>query len=123
MNSELICFIFFVRLKQKYINLYNKLELVISMDKKTDELMEKCKNMDESTVMGSCQVLLSMMKDKDIKLEDDPDQSYMGMAENLKPKDVSKVLALALKVRESGDIKDVELKNAASRIIRAIEMS
>ncbi len=123
MNSDLICFIFLVRLKQKYINLYNKLELVISMDKKTDELMEKCKNMDESTVMGSCQVLLSMMKDKDIKLEDDPDQSYMGMAENLKPKDVSKVLALALKVRESGDIKDVELKNAASRIIRAIEMS
>jgi hypothetical protein len=47
----------------------------------------------------------------------------MGMAENLKPKDVSKVLTLALKVRESGDIKDVELKNAASRIIRAIEMS
>jgi|ERR1039458_4575374 hypothetical protein len=123
MNSDLICFIFLVRLKQKYINPYNKLELVISMDKKTDELMEKCKNMDESTVMGSCQVLLSMMKDKDIKLEDDPDQSYMGMAENLKPKDVSKVLALALKVRESGDIKDVELKNAASRIIRAIEMS
>ena len=93
------------------------------MDKKADELMKKCKNMDESTVMGSCQVLLSMMKDKDIKLEDDPDQSYLGMAENLKPKDVSKVLALALKVRESGDIKDVELKNAASRIIRAIEMS
>ncbi len=38
------------------------------------------------------------------------------MAENLKPSDVSKVLQLALKVRESGDIKDPELKNAASRI-------
>ncbi len=93
------------------------------MDKKADELIEKCKNMDESTVMGSCQVLLNMMKEKDVKLEDDPDQTYIGMAENLKPQDVSKVLAMALKVRESGDIKDVELKNAASRIIRAIEMS
>jgi hypothetical protein len=45
------------------------------------------------------------------------------MAENLKPQDVSKILQLALKVRESGDIKDVELKNEASRLIRAIEMS
>jgi len=41
----------------------------------------------------------------------------------IKPSDVSKVLQLALKVRESGDIKDTELKNAASRLIRAIEMS
>jgi hypothetical protein len=97
--------------------------MVISMVENTKELMEKCKNMDDSTVMGSCQVLLSMMKEKDVKLQDDPEQSYIGMAENLKPKDVSKVLTLALKVRESGDIKDVELKNAASRIIRAIEMS
>jgi hypothetical protein len=30
---------------------------------------------------------------------------------------------MALKVRESGDIKDPDLKNAASRLIRAIEMS
>ncbi len=28
------------------------------MDKKAEELMKKCENMDESTVMGSCQVLL-----------------------------------------------------------------
>lgn len=93
------------------------------MDKKAEELMNKCENMDESSVMGSCQVLLDMMKDKDITLEDDPEQTYLGMAENLTSKDVSKVLALALKIRESGDIKDPELKNAASRIIRAIEMS
>ena len=93
------------------------------MDKKAEELLSKCKNIDDSTVMGSCQVLLDIMKDKDVKLEDNPDQTYMEMAENLKSKDVSQVLELALKVRESGDIKDVELKNAASKIIRAIEMS
>jgi hypothetical protein len=93
------------------------------MDKQAEELMKKCENMDDTSVMGSCEVLLSMMKDKNVILEDDPNQTYLGMAENLTPKDVSKVLQLALKVRESGDITDTELKNAASRIIRAIEMS
>jgi hypothetical protein len=89
----------------------------------TEELMKKCEDLDDSTVMGSCQVLLKMMGEKEVELEGDEDQTYLQMAENLKPKDVSKVLQLALKVRESGDIKDTDLKNAASRLIRAIEMS
>jgi hypothetical protein len=93
------------------------------MEQKAEKLMKKCENLDDTSVMGSCQVLLDMMKEKNVKLEDDPEQTYLGMAENLSPKDLSKVLAMALKVRESGEIKDVELKNAASRIIRAIEMS
>ena len=93
------------------------------MDKQAEELMKKCENMDDTSVLGSCEVLLNMMKDQNVTLEDDPNQTYLDMAENLSPKDVSKVLQLALKVRESGDIKDPELKNAASRIIRAIEMS
>lgn len=93
------------------------------MDKQAEELMKKCENMDDTSVMGSCEVLLNMMKNKNVTLEDDPNQTYLGMAENLTPKDVSKVLQLALKVRESGDITDTELKNAASRLIRAIEMS
>ncbi|WJI10581.1 hypothetical protein FGU46_05960 [Methanobacterium sp. CWC-01] len=85
--------------------------------------MKKCEDLDDSTVMGSCQVLLKMMADKEVEFEEDKEQTYLQMAENLKPKDVSKVLQLALKVRESGDIKDPDLKNAASRLIRAIEMS
>ncbi|UTB33691.1 MAG: hypothetical protein NKF70_05605 [Methanobacterium sp. ERen5] len=93
------------------------------MDKQAEELMKKCESMDDTSVMGSCDVLINMMKDKNVILKDDPNQTYLGMAENLTPKDVSKVLQLALKVRESGDIKDTELKNAASRLIRAIEMS
>jgi hypothetical protein len=63
------------------------------------------------------------MDEKKVEIEEEGDQTYLEMAENLKPSDVSKVLQLALKVRESGDIKDTELKNAASRLIRAIEMS
>jgi hypothetical protein len=45
------------------------------------------------------------------------------MAQTLTPKDVPKVLTLALKIRESGDITDTDLKVAASKLIRAIEMS
>jgi predicted transcriptional regulator len=93
------------------------------MDKKAKELMEKCENMDDSSVMGSCRVLLELMDQKKVEVKEDMDQTYLQMAENLKPKDVSKVLQIALKVRESGDIKDTELKNAASVLIRAIEMS
>jgi len=88
-----------------------------------EELLKKCENLDDGTVMGSCQVLLKMMDEKDIEIEEEGEQTYLQMAENLKPQDVSKVLQLALKVRESGDIKDPDLKNAASRLIRAIEMS
>lgn len=93
------------------------------MEQNADELMKKCENLDDGTVMGACQVLLKMMGEKNVEIEEDKDQTYLQMAENLKPKDVSKVLTLALKVRESGDIKDTDLKNAASRLIRAIEMS
>jgi hypothetical protein len=88
-----------------------------------DELLKKCEGMEDSSMMGACKVMLELMDKKDIKLEDEGDQTYLEMAENLKPSDVSKILQLALKVRESGDIKDPEIKNAASRIIRAIEMS
>ncbi|MCE7697541.1 MAG: hypothetical protein K8E24_001340 [Methanobacterium paludis] len=93
------------------------------MDEKAEKLLNKCKEMDDASVMGSCKVLLEMMDNKDVKLDENMDQSYISMAENLSPKDVSKVLSLALKIRESGDIKDTELKNAASILIRAIEMS
>lgn len=93
------------------------------MDEKTEKLMEKCQNIEEGSVMDSCKVMLQMMAKKDVKIEDNPSETYLQMAENLSPKDVSKVLQLALKIRESGEIKDPELKNAASILIRAIEMS
>jgi hypothetical protein len=92
-------------------------------EKMDEELMKKCENLDDSSVMGSCKVMLELMAKKDVTVEDKPGETYLQMAENLTPKDVSAVLQLALKVRESGDIKDPEVKNAASRLIRAIEMS
>lgn len=93
------------------------------MDKKAEELLEKCENIDDSSVMGSCKVMLEIMAEKNIEIEDKPGETYLQMAENLSPQDVPKVLELALKIRESGDIKDPDIKNAASKLIRAIEMS
>lgn len=93
------------------------------MDKKTEELLKKCEGMDDESVMGACKVLLETMEEKKVEPEEEMDQTYLEMVENLSPQDVPKVLQMALKVRESGEIKDPELKNAASILIRAIEMS
>ena len=93
------------------------------MDQKTEELLKKCENVEDTSIMGTCKGLLKMMAEKDVVIEDKEGETYLQMSENLKPSDVSLVLQLALKVRESGDITDVDLKNEASRLIRAIEMS
>jgi len=93
------------------------------MDKKAEELLQKCENIEDSSVMGSCKVMLDMMAKGDVTIGDNTSETYLQMAENLSPKDVPKVLELALKIRESGDIKDNDLKIAASKLIRAIEMS
>ena len=93
------------------------------MDEKTEKLLKKCETVEDTGILGVCKGLLNMMAEKDVVIEDKEGQTYLEMAENLKPSDVSQVLQLALKVRESGDITDVDLKNEASRLIRAIEMS
>ncbi|KZX15679.1 hypothetical protein MBCUT_13770 [Methanobrevibacter cuticularis] len=95
---------------------------------KDKELMKKCESCDlneSEDLMDTCKSILNGVKDckEDLGLSDDEVQTYLKMVENLKPKDVSKVLALALKIRESGKIKNPEIKNDASRLIRAIEMS
>ena len=94
------------------------------MDSKTEELYKKCQESAGSgDIMGACKVMLEIMETKKLEIKPEGDQTYLQMAETLKPDDVRKVLELALKVRESGDIKDPELKNTASILIRAIEMS
>jgi len=106
----------------KFIKDYNNIG--VKMDSKTEELYKKCElNAESGDIMGACQVMLQLMDAKKIEASEEEDQTYLQMAENLKPEDVRKVLELALKIRESGEIKDPELKNAASKLIRAIEMS
>jgi hypothetical protein len=94
------------------------------MEPGSAELVKKCEESAGSgDIMGACKVMLQMMENEKLNANEDMDQTYLEMAENLKPDDVRKVLKMALEIRESGDIKDPELKNAASILIRAIEMS
>jgi len=95
---------------------------------KNDELLKKCETCefnDDNDLMASCKAVLANLDDckDDLGLSNEETETYLQMVENLKPQDVTKVLTLALKIRESGDIKDPDIKNEASRLIRAIEMS
>ncbi|MDR1820169.1 MAG: hypothetical protein LBR15_08010 [Methanobrevibacter sp.] len=91
-------------------------------------LIKKCEvgnfNLDNDLIQD-CKVVLENSKKhkEDLDINDEEAQTYLEMAENLKPKDVTKALELALKIQSSKTIKDTELRNQASRLIRAINMS
>ncbi len=92
------------------------------MDEKNEKLMAKCEEMkDDPSLMKECKVMLDTMVEKDVVLEDDPNQTYTNMAENISPEDVPKVLEMALKIAKNSEIKDTELKIAAERLIRTLE--
>lgn len=95
----------------------------VPLDENAKSLIKKCedKEVDTST-MGACQVLLEEMDRGDVVLKDEPGESYIKMAQNIKKEDVPQVLRIAFIVRDSGDITDADVKNAAARLIRAIEM-
>ena len=95
---------------------------------KDDELMKKCETCtfnEDNDLMTACKAVLANVDEAkdDLGLTTEESETYLQMVENLKPADVSKVLTLALKIRENGKIKDPDIKNEASRLIRAIEMS
>jgi len=93
-----------------------------------EELMKKSKTCEfnaDNDLMTACNAVLANVDEhkEDLELEKEETETYLEMVENLKPADVSKVLTLALKIRENGKVKDPKVKNDASRLIRAIEMS
>ena len=91
-------------------------------DKKNQKLMAKCETMkDDPALMKECKIMLDTMAEKKVELEDDPNQDYTNMAENISADDVPKVLEMALKIAKSGKIKDPEIKIAAERLIRTLE--
>ena len=95
---------------------------------KNDELMKKCETCEfneDNDLMTSCKAVLANLDEckDELDLTKEETETYLKMVESLKPQDLTKVLTLALKIRESGAIKNTELKNDASRLIRAIEMS
>ena len=95
----------------------------VPLDENAKSLIKKCedKEVDTST-MGACQVLLEEMDRGNVVIKDEPGESYLKMAQNIKREDVPNVLRVAFIIRDSGDIDDVDVKNAAARLIRAVEM-
>ncbi len=98
----------------------------MELDENALKLIKKCEDKEVATEgMGACQVMLQEMDKGNIDTEfmemDDPDESYIQMAERIKPEDVPKVLRMAFKIRQSPSATP-EMKNAANRVIRAIEM-
>lgn len=92
------------------------------MDEKSEKLMAKCEEMkDDPTLIKECKVMLDTMVEKDVVMEDDPNQTYTNMVQNISSDDVPKVLEMALKIAKSSEIKDTELKVAAERLIRTLE--
>ena len=64
---------------------------------KQDELIKKCEGMEDSSVMGACRVMLELMDKEKVKIEDEKDQTYLEMAENLKPCRRIKSAAISIK--------------------------
>jgi len=73
-------------------------------------------------LMESCRFILEGLPEckDEVGLSDEELADYLKLLENLKPADVSKVLEVALKI-QSSNIKDIDLKNKASVLIRAME--
>ncbi|WP_414470257.1 hypothetical protein [Methanobacterium sp. ACI-7] len=97
----------------------------MKVDKNSLKLMKKCEDEEIATQgMGACQVLLEEMDrgniDREIFEGDDPDESYIQMAQRITPNDVPRVLDMAFKMRQEPNVSP-EMKNAANRLIRAIE--
>jgi len=91
-------------------------------DKKTNELMAKCESMKEDpALMKECKLMLDTMVEKKVEMEDEPEQDYTNMVQNISADDVPKVLEMALKIARSDKIRDPEIKNAAERLIRTLE--
>ena len=95
----------------------------VTLDESAKKLIKKCENKEvDTSTMGACQVLLEEMDRGNVVLKDEPGQSYIQMAQNIASEDVPQVLKIAFIVRDSGDITDKDVKNAAARLIRAVEM-
>ncbi|MGF7117078.1 hypothetical protein [Methanobacterium oryzae] len=102
--------------------------MVMELDENSLKLMKKCEDKEIATQgMGACQVMLKEMEKGDIDKEfmeylrgEEKDASYIEMAQKIAPEDVPKVLRMALKMKERSGVSP-ELKNAANRLIRAIE--
>ena len=94
----------------------------LHIDENAKKLIKKCEDKEiDTSVMGACRVLLEEMDRGEVEFSDEKyDESYIEMAQTIKPQDVPKVLIMAFKIKGRSKT-EPELKIAANRLIRAIE--
>ncbi len=91
-------------------------------ENKNKKIMAKCESMkDDPALMKECKTMLDTISKNKVQMEDDPEQDYTNMAQNIAPEDIPKVLVMALKIAKSGKIKDTEVKLAAEKLIQTLE--
>ena len=57
----------------------------VPLDENAKKLIKKCENNEvDTSTMGACQVLLEEMDRGNVVLKDEPGQSYIQMAQNIK---------------------------------------
>jgi hypothetical protein len=100
----------------------------IPLDDNAKVLMKKCEDEEiASQGMGACQVFLEEMDRGNVVLKDEPGESYINISQKMQAKsmenrDVPGVLRIAFIVRDTENITNMDVKNAAVRLIRTIEM-
>lgn len=98
----------------------------IPLDENAKELIKKCENNEvDTSTMGACQVFLEEIDRGNVVLEDEPGQSYIKKSKEtsgVTQEDVPNVVRIAFIVRDSGDITNRDVKAAANRVIRRIEL-
>jgi len=94
----------------------------MELDENELKLIKKCEDKEiDTSAMGACTVMLEEMDRGEVDLgEDMPDESYIQMAQKITPNDVPLVLKMAFKIKERPNVSP-DMKNAANRLIRAIE--
>ncbi|HML05112.1 MAG TPA: hypothetical protein VK426_04985 [Methanobacterium sp.] len=98
----------------------------IELNENALKLVRKCEEDKEiaSEGMGACQVMLEEMDKGNMDVSfmdmDIPGETYMEMAQKIKPQDVPQVLKMAFKMKENPNV-EPGMKVAANRLIRAIE--
>ncbi len=103
----------------------------IPLDENAKQLIKKCEeNEVDTSTMGACQVFLEEIDRGNVVLEDESGQSIIkksegqssGQSEGINQQDVPTIVRIAFIVRDSEDIENEDIKTAANRLIRRIEI-
>lgn len=105
----------------------------IELDENAKDLIRKCEdNVVDTSTMGACQVFLEEIGRGNVVLDDESGQSYINKSresegtksgeKGISQEEVPQVVRIAFIVRDSDDITNRDVKTAANRVIRRVEL-